>query len=412
MPAPLTAGIRRVLFNRGVVEDAGPVAPITQDDPNTHGWWRADSYITPNAYIGDRMNVTVNKASDAAPNFNLKVQATPEFNYTPNITDNDCNYLVSSEDLTYIDWKVSGATKDTATKATFLAQNGVIFQSCFWTEPGKTYTFKFKARAVSGNTNLHVFHSGSATGTSTPITVTGTLAEYSVSFLGVPVSGGVLVGIRDQNAGGWGQIELTETQMYRSDHSGIYHVTGVNPYSGKRDGIPVWASHGTGSSTRSYYINPAARSNAAPFTVYMSVYFRQLVSNAYIICANSPTLLGAILEHNLTGSPSTRIGQYHGAAPFTWRYGTTAVPIGQWHIVTAVWNGASSEIRVNKNAADVVSQPVGGPACDQWQVGGDSFASFWCDADFHEIISRYVVDDTATQDTFIDYMAARVGLSV
>jgi hypothetical protein len=50
---------------------------------------------------------------------------------------------------------------------------------------------------------------------------------------------------------------------------------------------------------------------------------------------------------------------------------------------------------------------------DRLQYMGDSYAGSWQNnGDIHEIITRNVLDDTATQDAIIEWMACQVGLSV
>jgi hypothetical protein len=68
---------------------------------------------------------------------------------------------------------------------------------------------------------------------------------------------------------------------------------------------------------------------------------------------------------------------------------------------------------VNKNPADVVNIPNLAGTIDRLQYMGDSYAGSWQNnGDIHEIITRDVLDDTATQDAIIEWMACQVGLSV
>ena len=126
-------------------------------------------------------------------------------------TDRKRNLADWSEDLTNAIYTHDAAT-NSATLLTFSAQNQSIYQPVT-TLDAASYTLSFKARAVTGNTALHFLHTNSATGNSTALTVTATLTRYSVSVLGKSGGGAVNFGIQDQNASGFGQIEITEFQV-------------------------------------------------------------------------------------------------------------------------------------------------------------------------------------------------------
>jgi hypothetical protein len=99
------------------------------------------------------------------------------------------------------------AAVDDATHLTFDAIGGESLQNVLTIE-GVIYTASFDAKNISGNTDLQIRHGGSATGTRTPVTLTGSLASYSVSVLGKVGGGNVSFGIEDLNAAGHGQIEI------------------------------------------------------------------------------------------------------------------------------------------------------------------------------------------------------------
>lgn len=124
-------------------------------------------------------------------------------------SDNYENRLTYSEDLE--EWTATDATADSATLATFTAQNGLISQAVSkFVIAGQGLVFRVKLRRVSGNTALHLYHTG-CTVTSTSITINGTLTEYSVNLAASGTT--VTVGVQDQNAEGHGQIEMTEMQL-------------------------------------------------------------------------------------------------------------------------------------------------------------------------------------------------------
>jgi hypothetical protein len=127
-----------------------------------------------------------------------------------------------------------------------------------------------------------------------------------------------------------------------------------------------------------------------------------------MMLANNPAAWDHICGCDV-GPPAERLGEYHGA----WFYGAGAnkITLGGWGIYTFVFNGASSEVRLNLNAANV-GNPGANSAANRWEIGGDATVGFGFSADFHEVITRYTADNTATQDSFIEYMADQVGLIV
>ncbi|MHC4363061.1 MAG: hypothetical protein ACYSTZ_09550, partial [Planctomycetota bacterium] len=126
------------------------------------------------------------------------------------------NLMVDASDMTGAAWAETGSgSVNNATHFTFAAQNDAVHQSVT-PASGTEVTLFVKARAVSGNTSLHLYHSG-LTPASTAKTFTGTLANYAVT---VTADGGaVLCGIQDQNAGGFGQIEVTQWAVIPGSHT-------------------------------------------------------------------------------------------------------------------------------------------------------------------------------------------------
>lgn len=405
MPAPLSSGIRRVLLNQSSAASAVP-CPIDADDPNTQLWIKADSYIDPaSLHLGDKLNITVNKTSDVAPNYNLKYIGAPaHFAGWPR-QDNKANLLAYSENMAAGGvWQGSNAVAVDADTARFTAQNGVFYQYCPWLENGVDYRFSVWLQNVSGNTNLRIFAQGSSNPFD-PITIDGTLREYTIDFTGAAT----YVGVSDPNAAGWGDINMTKARLWRlSDQDGTYMTTGSYAEYGTRNGIPVIGATNTGPSTHSIFGSQANRTLAHPFTVYMSVYIRKSGAGWFLTC-NAPTLLSYIFGLDTGGPPNPRQAFYLNG---NWRYGTQTALYNQWQIWTFVANGANSEIRLNKYSSDIVNHPAATPNVDKWQLGGDSYAGVGCEVDFHEVITRYTVDNTATQNLFIDYMADQVGLTL
>ncbi len=126
--------------------------------------------------------------------------------------------LLRSEDLTDTWKKTGGGTIDDATHFTFGAQNDTVYQ-IYTTADGALYTFFVEARAVSGNTALRLRHNSSASGANTDVTFTGTLANYATTVLGRTGGGVVTFGVRDENVGGFGQIEITRAMLSPGTHT-------------------------------------------------------------------------------------------------------------------------------------------------------------------------------------------------
>lgn len=388
-------------------------APIDPSDVDTQAWWKADYYITENTVIGDRMDTTVNKTSTSAPNFNLSRYGSGYASTGRGANDNRANFIMRSDDLTSAFWGSSNITKDSATTLTFTASGGYLKQTCSFTDEAKSFTFKFLARAITGNTNLQILHEGAVEGDKTPVTLTASLTPYSVTFTGVADTA-IVVGIQDDNVGGFGQIEFQQMQVVRSDNDTTYISTsGGLPRTGLRDGIPVFMCGNV--DAYGFFGTTASRTNNLPYTVYMSAYVRSFYAGWFASNSN-PTIWGAVMAADIAGTgghPVNNLATYVNVSPFAWQYSTTNVfSLGAWYIITLVFNGASSEMRLNKNTADAASHPAGTPSMNGIQIGGESFAPTRSGFDFHEVILRYTADNTATQNLFIDYMAGQIGLSV
>lgn len=143
-------------------------------------------------------------------------------------SDNRENRLLYSEDLSQTAWAATNVTKNDATKATFTAQNGTLLQSLVSTA-GVTYVASFQAKNISGNTALKFTATNAAAGDQQDITLTSALAQYSFTFTGKTGSGAVLVGLKDANAAGHGQIEFTQIQVRVSQADSTYIATTTYP---------------------------------------------------------------------------------------------------------------------------------------------------------------------------------------
>jgi hypothetical protein len=157
------------------------------------------------------------------------------------------NMLVQSEDITDSAYTATNVTQDSATTATFTAQNGVLYQD-LTTLDSQNYTLSFKARAITGNTALKFYHNGSETGNTSNLTITATLTRYNVTVLGASGGGTVGFGIQDTNVSGHGQIEITEIQVEPGSSAGTYEATTTRQYLYDWAGGDDPATRGSGAT--------------------------------------------------------------------------------------------------------------------------------------------------------------------
>lgn len=380
-------------------------------DPDIWGWWRADSYIDLvgstqeiNAW-GDYRVATVDK-TDTTDTRNLSAftALTPRPIYSESNTQG--NMLTRSEDINTAQWATTNFTKNSSTTGTFTAMNGVLFQNC-QSRAGITYRLRAKLRAVTGNTALNWFHQGSATGTTTAVNITGTLTEYTVTFLGSATSANIQVGISDPNAGGFGQIECTEWHLIESGWDTTYLANSTIlvkfPSVGSGNHRLVWTFENPDGMLRH---NMSVNDNLAqPSTMYFLIWPRTKTGNGLYVASINP--VWAFYMDLNTARPSI----YVNVAPFSRVDSTKDITLNTFNIITCVFNGASSSIRVNKQTADTGT--VGSQTANRgFYIGGDGFGGGNQNVGFKEVIFRSVADNTATQDQYIDYLAARVGLAV
>jgi hypothetical protein len=79
-----------------------------------------------------------------------------------------------------------------------------------------SYTLYIRARRITGNTDLALYHADSATSNTTATTITGTLADYVVTVLGKAGGGTVYFGLQDRNGSGFPtQLEVTRWAVFQ-----------------------------------------------------------------------------------------------------------------------------------------------------------------------------------------------------
>jgi len=181
------------------------------------------------------------------------------------------NLLRWSGDLTKSVWLPTYVTVNDATHITFTAQYGRIRQSVV-TTAGQYYTLFFTARRVSGNARLWFLHDDSASGNTTPVTLSDTLTDYATTVLGRTDGGFVDFGIDDMNSSGWGQIEVTRWMVIPGSHTAaecaaLYQKTEAQQTFHDWSGNGHTASRGSddeAEDTNDPELTPSSRNLLAP----------------------------------------------------------------------------------------------------------------------------------------------------
>lgn len=137
-----------------------------------------------------------------------------------------------------------------------------------------------------------------------------------------------------------------------------------------------------------------------PITIYAVINSITWTSNDHLICSragNSKKLLqGFAATPALSGASATVL-------PLT-----ASLALGTFGIITLVFNGVSSEIRLNDNVAD--SGDMGVVGNTGLTIGAFQTPSNWANCEFAYLIIRSVADATAIQDRFINWLEARFAL--
>lgn len=410
---PINIATRRALLNSSVVGWSPD-----PNDANTWGWWDADNYVVTGAEgnvtsWGNRMAYQVDKTTLVnTTNFGpaLGAWARPVLSRTDTLG----NWIRASENMTAPTiYSVTSATINSATLVTFTAQNGVVWQTLAITQPGVTYRMRIKIKRISGNTAIELYHSGAASGNSTAITIDGTSTEYSTTFTGHASYGNVLVGVRDPNAAGQGQVELLEWQV--TDNVGMSTTYVANPsfyYSlapapgGAR---AVYTQDGLTTSWGAYlkmgYTGTHA-SLAQPLTFYLCYMPKRISANRSLWDNTTPTW-ATFCDFNATDESI-----YVNSAPFNRIDRGTAYVVDTWRVISAVYNGASSGVRLNKTAALTGTLGALGGINKGFTLGASPFTDQCCGIAISAFMIRTVADSTLIQNEYIDYFAKKVGLIV
>jgi len=398
---PVFVGLRRTAAS-------GPAGPDPAD-PLLWGWWDANTSVTDqgvNAGVASRIGDLSNNTAD-------KTATTNTRNWTAmGLTADGGGPLISGTTrkgnmlfwsvIAAGNWSVSNASIPANNQITFSAQNGYASNGCWSTIDGVTYKFIFTARAISGNTNIEVYHNGSATGTATPLTITSSPVEYTVPFLGYhntaggTTSASIAVGFRDPNAAGFGTIEVTNCRVIEDGWDTDYvAATGTQKLACLANGnryLNFWGANWRGVRTTN------AGDTAQPFTLYMVMRVRMTSNGVIWMCYKST--FDWYIQAVLTGS---NIRNYGNGVEWT-ANGILPSP-NNWVVLVSQFNGASSRLEINGNSS---TGTVGTTPFTIVYLNG--FNECLC-MDWGEVFIRTAADDAATILRYKNYLKAKWGIS-
>jgi hypothetical protein len=255
----------------------------------------------------------------------------------------------STEDLTDAAWLTTGATVDDATHVTFNAAGDEVRQNLA-TVDGVTYTLSFDARRVTGNYDLQFLHDSSETGTRTPVTITDTLARYSVSVLGKVGGGTVAFGLEDINVAGFGQVEITNWQVE------IAAATTYTAPNARRE--IVYDFDGTDN-----YADLASFTLSGDWTFF--ALFRPDDNTARGLWRNGTT------TPDISIDASSKV-EYDAGGTVT---ATAAIVLGQWNLIAITLSGTTVAHYLN-GAANGSGTSASGNAFSALRVGYDGATYF------------------------------------
>jgi hypothetical protein len=384
----------------GIVGDS---PPATVGDSNTVSWFKATLDITEQQYIGNQMEAPGNRADAAHSNL---IPHDAAAILCPRNSDYYVNMLYYSEDITTQPWNVQGGAAYSGSDLSLTGSGQHLRQYCYYCEQAISYTVKVKLRRVSGNVEVAIRHNGTGVSSQeTIVSIDGVLTQYTATFTG-PTSSYGQIGINWKS--GSGVVEVTEFQVRRTADQDGYLATTDTPRIGAVGEVKTWGGSGQlsifdATSYGGWYqaVGKGAGSPPTAATFYAAVNIRSYVTSGYGVYSQSP-LYDPILGVESGGTHRMRL--YRGS----WVYGPATAQ--GWHILTYVINGASSELRLNKVAATVVTSAASTSA-NILSFSGAT-AGLYTRMDWHEFIFREVADNTATQDAIIEYLASWVGLTV
>lgn len=144
--------------------------------------------------------------------------------------------------------------------------------------------------------------------------------------------------------------------------------------------------------------------NTNEFTVYMVIY-SNTNTNADVVFAMGTSGNIRYRLDQTNSSPNLRLF----AAGATLDLTDPDLALDTWGVITIVSNGVDGELRTNLSTAVACSLGTVTEDANRVVIGGSYTVSYW-DGSMAYLIIRDVVDNTATQNKFINYLMKRFGL--
>jgi hypothetical protein len=368
-------------------------------EANLIAWYQADAGVS----VDGSNNVS--QLNDQSGNGHHLTQATASRRPNANEVSNAGNWVKWSDDITQVTpggWASSNVTNQSASLFTVTANSGRCFVY-IPTQQGKRYRLSFKARRVTGNATVVFWTNGSGSGNTQPLTIDGTLTQYSVEILGARsgiTNGTVEMGLADAGAGGTkGQLEITNMSVQESYWDSTFVATSGRVKRPALANGKQFLFTDLDAPTSQPLLGPVVYTLVQPCTLYLAMGWNDYATGQYFCDGGTNNSAGIAQTSSNPG-----VALRPDAAP-----AVDTVPVEPF-IVTAIWNSASSKIQFNYGTPVTGGTAGGNP-------GGFSLFNrvdhtrARC-MDFYEAIIRSGADSTATIKMHLDYLRNRWGFSL
>lgn len=388
-------------------------------DSNMWVWYASDAHVSNVNATANTIYTLGNKAAWQVSKTDRTGAGTSNLvpyggGYEPLLsrTDNKGNLAKSTEIINTGNWTASNVTLNSATTATFTAQNGELRQTLWaYSHEGKQLTVKFKMRNISGNTALQVRLEGSYTN----FTIDSTLTEYSFTFTPSAVSAAPAIGVRDANAAGHGQFEITQFHVYISGGSTPWSSTYVKNDSVDEilpttnpAGLP---EIGMFNNRFFFHYNVGVNGYNNPACTIYCTYRANPWKYAGRLFTFTRSLYDMIISHE---DASNKMRMYFNGPPTRDNYtGTNFVTDYEWCVLTwTITFGGACSVRKNLNTPVTGTSSNMSVGTQSLQWGSYSYDGAWSTVRHTELIWRFGIDSAATQEAYVRYLAGRIGITV
>lgn len=401
-------GLRDPAFLANVSDGWGIIGdpPPALLNSNTFAWYKAsqNDSITTGAVIGN-LTLPLADRSDPVKSNLVPIDAAAILGGTSVKDDYLVNLAYYSEDVSVQPWNYSNASASDAETIVFTAA-GYCRQYCYMTtEPTTSFTVRAKIKITAGTPTITFRTNNAAGGNEVALggVPTGTYQVFEATFTG-PGASYVEVGI---NSDGAGTVGITEFQVRRTADYPEYVKTTVTPIERAYGEVKTFSASRQlnvfDGTSYGGWIPGANWTVGVPTlaTYYMAMRVRTTAHGGYIW--HTPGSFDPII--GLESGGLERMRMYRGA----WVYGDV-VPLRAWKILTFQFDAGANASLMRLNKAAAVPVTTNTQSGLKMTFGSASGAYF--SANQHEFIGRNVKDNTATQDTIIEYMASWLGITV